>query len=265
MTYIQRSIKKDRSSLTYILILLVFILILGLLSRTENVRNLASSALAPFFNFGSKIFSDGTITPKWFIDRSNLISEIDRLTKELEIARINVRDTEALNFENNRLRTELGLLPHSSFVRASIIGRPPQMPYDNLLINRGQSHGVEVGALVLGSERSIVGRVREVSSNFATVELTSASTALLSGIISRTGEVVELRGSGGGTISTHVPIEFDIQVGDTVLFSYESNYVAAIVGVVETNQAQGNKTVLLSLPVNISKTETVYIVLDSMI
>ena len=153
----------------------------------------------------------------------------------------------------------LSLRPAATAQAAEVIARPPQIPFDTLMIDRGKDDGLESGNLVLAGDRVLLGKLGKVSQNFSIVILNSFGQTSLSGSLTRTGEALEMRGTYGG-MEAEVPIDFDIEIGDIVITEHASSYTTAIVGSVEENKSSGRKLALLSLPVPISKVKIVFII-----
>jgi cell shape-determining protein MreC len=230
--------------------------LIGVLSP---VKNFFSNKLEPLFTFGNSIYSSLDIMPDWFKSKQSLIEKIANLEKEVEDLNLRESDYVALSYENNRFRMESAMSLNDDFLRTSVISRFPQTPFDTILIDKGANDSVNVGDLVLASERSFVGVVGEVYPDYSIVFLNSSKNYKTEGILGRTGEILEVRGSGSNNIISEVPLDFDIMEGDSIVVSYSSNFTLAVVGSVEEDVSLGIKKVIMSLPVNVSKVETVYI------
>lgn len=239
-----------------ILLLAVFGFWIG---RLGIVQNLFGQFAQPFMQTGQNFYGSMFSVPNWFKSKSMLLEEIKRLEQERDILSLNIADLAALSYENKRLQAELGIKPEEDFVRAGVIAKSPQVPSDTLVIDKGGGSGIVIGDLVLASDRSVAGRVVEVNAKSAIVALSSSVQNTFTGIVSRTGEPFEIKGLGGGNLSGKTPIDFDIVEGDSILISYGSNYIVAVVGEVESDVPGGAKISLMSLPFSVSKVETVFI------
>lgn len=220
---------------------------------------LASTMLTPFFKAGDYFYQHLSYIPNIFSDKNKLLEEKLELLGAVENLRIAEMSYQSLKTENEQLRKELGLKPSKDSIAASIIGRPPQVPLDTLLLDKGSDDLVGTGDFVLANGRVLIGRIVKLNKQNATVALDSSSSVVSRGFLERTREPLEIRGFGGGGMQVKVPIDFDIVVGDKVIVANSLNYIAAIVGVVENNDSSGFKNVLLSLPSDVSKLQTVFI------
>ncbi len=99
---------------------------------------------------------------------------------------------------------------------ATVIARPPQSPYDTLLIAAGSATGARVGMEVFASTGTPIGVVDRVTDDYATVRLFTSSGEETLGWIGSKATPVTLRGTGGGTFSVAVTRPSSAAVGDHV-------------------------------------------------
>ena len=258
MTYL---IKQNKPSFfsKKILAAIVFVVLALIIILVRPVQDIGSFVLSPFFAIGDSFSGTVRNAPENLKSRTELLTELQNLEEELERLRIDRESLEALTFENKSLRMSLSLRPAATAQAAEVIARPPQIPFDTLMIDRGKDDGLESGNLVLAGDRVLLGKLGKVSQNFSIVILNSFGQTSLSGSLTRTGEALEMRGTYGG-MEAEVPIDFDIEIGDIVITEHASSYTTAIVGSVEENKSSGRKLALLSLPVPISKVKIVFII-----
>jgi len=220
---------------------------------------LTSNILYPLFKTGGYFYNTVGWIPKFFSDKNMIIEENKNLLSEKENYRLIMVDYESIKYENQKLRDELEVKPAGNFITASVVARPPQMPLDSLLLDRGTEDGINNGDFVLVGERILIGRVAKATGNKAVVALSSFANVASYGCIARTNEPLEIKGMGGGNIEAKIPIDFDIVVGDKIMVNNSFNYLVAVVGSTEEDRSSGFKDILMSLPVNISKINIVFI------
>ena len=104
----------------------------------------------------------------------------------------------------------------SPSIVATVIARPPQSPYDTLLITKGNQNGVRKGMEVFSQERTPVGIVSAASDDYAQVTLFSSYGTITYGWVGSKTVPIELRGNGGGTFAATLPRPSIVQVGDRV-------------------------------------------------
>jgi len=242
--------------LAIFLIILVFILTLNI---SNPVRSLVSEFLSPFFKTGNFFYNSLSQVSKFFSDKSKLIEENEKLLNEIENNRLDVINYESIKYENQKLREELQIKPAGNFIAVPIIAKSPQIPLDSLFLDKGTEDGISNGDLVLIDERILIGKIVKVSKNKAVASLNSFAGVVSYGYIARTIEPIEIKGSGGGGIEAKVPIDFDIFAGDKIMVSSSLTYLAAIVGAVEEDRSSGFKNILMSLPVDVSKINIVFV------
>ncbi len=115
------------------------------------------------------LFSDVNNLQDTFEENKNLKKELDKLAEiQVELATINK--------ENEELKTELDLqstLTDYDLITGSVIARNPDRWIDQIVIDRGSSHGLIKGMSVM-SNNGLIGRVSEVSPTSSKVTLLTA-------------------------------------------------------------------------------------------
>jgi cell shape-determining protein MreC len=114
-------------------------------------------------------------------------------------------------------------------VLAGVLARPPESPYDTLIVDQGGSANVMPGALVTGPGGVPVGRVSTVAAASAHIQLFSSYGIKTDGWAGEARIPVTLTGEGGGAFSAVVPKDANLVVGDTV---YVGDGGAAPVGTI---------------------------------
>lgn len=259
MTLLLRHKKSDGHKFSKILILVLVLLFAIVFSVGRSSKNFFVDSVSGVFEAGDGFYGLVGVMPEWFVSRLTLLSQIEKLQAEVEALRLQNLDSEALIFENQRLKAELQARPEADSFLAGILARPPQTAFDTLVVNLGYEDGVEVGDLVLASAKTLVGQVVEVRARSSVVWLNSGSENNFLGLVVRTGETVEVAGIGGGNLSAKTLSDFDIKPGDSIALSDGSGRILAIVGVVESESSGGTKKVLMSLPFDLGSMQSVFI------
>lgn len=262
MTFQIKHTKQNLFSRNFFKILIISLLILIsvlIFNISGSMRSLVPDFFSFFFRSGDYFYKNLNQIPKNFSSKNELIKENEDLLNEIEKNRLDLIDYQSIKYENQKLREILKIKPEGNFVIAAVIARSPQIPLDSLFLDKGTANGLDNGDPVLTGERILVGRIVEISKNKSTVALSSFAGAITYGFVSRTNEPLEIKGTGGGSLEAKVPIDFDITVGDKLMIPGSFIYLAAIVGMIEEDRPSGFKNILMSLPVNISKVNTVFI------
>lgn len=121
-----------------------------------------------------------------------------------------------LREENEELRHILGS-EEEGRLAAGVIGRPTNLPYDVLVIDKGSDDGVVKDAPVYAGEKLVIGIVAAVYDKSSVVALTTTpgwrSTVYIYGPNIYTTAV----GQGGGVARVHVPQGIELEVGNSVV------------------------------------------------
>ncbi len=264
MIFQTRQINKRRNLFgnNFLKILSVCLLALFLIlviNSSGPLRSLASDFFSPLFKVGGSFYEKTVQIQKNFSDKNNLVEENKNLFNEIENLRLNRFDYESIKYENQKLHEALNLDLSENLIAAKIVAKSPQIPLDSLLINKGTNEGINQGDWVLASDRVLVGKIVKVSGKQGTVALSSFPNEVSYGFILRTEEPLEIKGIGGGSLQTKVPIDFDVIIGDKIMVGGSLTYLVAIVGVIEEDHSSGFKNILMSLPVSIMKTDIVFV------
>jgi len=142
-----------------------------------------------------------------FSDASALTAQNERLMQE----------NAALVAENQALLQKavatrdlpLGIL-------AGVVARPPESPYDTLVLAAGTSAGVEPGQKAFGAGGVPLGIVSAVSDDFSRVTLFSAPDVVTSGWVGSASLPLSIKGAGAGVMGATASRSAAIAVGDTV-------------------------------------------------
>ncbi|MHB1163044.1 MAG: rod shape-determining protein MreC [Minisyncoccota bacterium] len=101
-------------------------------------------------------------------------------------------------------------------ILAGIVARPPESPYDTLMLAAGEKEGVLLGMEAFGDGGVPIGVVSMVQSDFSRVTLFSSPGTLTSGSVGHTNLPLTLTGAGAGTLNASAARAADVAVGDTV-------------------------------------------------
>jgi cell shape-determining protein MreC len=257
MTYLVRNdahgrrMKKLRSTLLGTLIFLVFLSILHLFAP-RLLPSILYTFVEPLWKYGS----DAPVSAGE--SREELFSEIGRLTLELDQLS-GIASSSALIIEENiLLKRILGRDLSTSTISNQIDGvlavvlkKPPYTPYDSLIIDTGQSLGIEKGDIVSAPGGIPIGSISEVYSNTSKVRLFSAPGETHEVLIGASSTMITAIGRGAGVYEASVPRNLGIEEGDLVsLPAINPLFVGRVNGLV-SDPADPFTTVLFSAPVNI--------------
>jgi len=244
------------------------LIFLGARNFFNPVRKIFSSLAYPFqktFYLAGRKISDGF---SFFSSISGLHAENNRLVRENYGLKGQVALLENEKKENEKLRSELGLIPRAEFnLEASfVIGQDPQKQGDWLLIDKGSAGGIRENMPVIVSNGIIVGRISEVSLNSARVELLSYAKSSLNANDLETGAKGIIRGEFGlGIIMDMISQKDTINTGDTVVTSGLGSNMpkGLLVGRVQDVQPTADKLfqqAVIAPEVQYSKLDVIFII-----
>jgi len=167
--------------------------------------------------------------PTVWRDRQELLDEIRRL--EIKIATEQGTDSTVrrLQVENDQFRALLGAETTARVV-ARVVARPPQLPYDLIMLDRGSVDGVQLNAPVFAGLDTVFGVVSQVNQNTSYVTPLSHPSLTFTVFIVGPNIFTVAEGLGGGVVRVRVPQGIAISKNDIVLLPAAD---AAIVGKIE--------------------------------
>lgn len=214
---------------------LVAVALLILIPRIFGVA--ASVVMTPIVEIRHWFTESPANLPKYFRDRTALISEIEELQKEISGESSTALTVERLFRENEMLRALLSAT-ESPRIAAGVIGRPTRMPYDVLIIDKGSEDSIREGAPVFVGHDQVIGFVAKVFTDSSIVTLASTpgfeSTVYVFGPNIYTTGV----GEGGGTIRVGVPQGIELSEGDLVVLPSIYSGIYGRIGAVESVPTQ---------------------------
>lgn len=192
---------------------------------------------------------------------SELIAENAALQEEVATSRLLLLDRNRLYEENISLKERMGRLADPDAVLATIILRPPQTPYDTLLLDVGTAEGVARGDLVSAGGSLLIGEVREAYAHSSRVVLFSSPGEIHDGFLDvgegERREPLILEGQGGGSLVARIPRGVLVLAGSVVSVPSISANMAAVVEHVESSVMDSLQTLHLRLPTNFFELERV--------
>ncbi|MGB3922263.1 MAG: rod shape-determining protein MreC [Minisyncoccia bacterium] len=227
--------------------------------------------LVAVFVIGAAIFSvfDGFIlsalSPLWKTENavernlkniSSFFSSRLQLEKENTLLRERISSLEleraaSVGTETRQILLELLGRKGEKEIVATVLTRPPQSPYDVVVIDAGLDESLAVGSKVFLPEGVFLGTVSEVFYSQARVTLFSASKIETPAVLERGGLPVTLVGVGAGNFTITLPQDTLVEAGDRILSADISSRLLAVVGGTESEPTSSFKEALAKSPVNI--------------
>ena len=185
------------------------------------LRGLLGGALVdgvlPLYKVRAWFAESGSLMPSYLQDKSILLEKIESLTRENSTLKSEIGEQEVVSAENEELRKLLGDEGGTPRIVAGVIARPPFLPYDALLIDRGSNAGVKEDAVVYHYGNQVVGVVSGVQRESAFVTLLSTPGTSMTVYVIGPNIYTTAYGEGDGVLRVSVPQGILLQEGDTVV------------------------------------------------
>ncbi len=235
----------------YVLIALIAVVLLRIV-----MAPLLSDGVMGILSLRTYLETSTATFPSYFRERGALQGEIERLTEELSRRSGDRSTITRIAAENDELRSLMKSVAEERIL-AGVIARPPSVPYDLLVIDRGSAHGIEIGAVVYQAENHAIGLVSRVYDKTSLVTLFSSSGAETSVYIYGPDIFAYAYGEGGGVMRISVPQGIVLSVGDAVVLpSIEGGDVGVIERVVSV-PTQPEQSAYVTFPIGIQSMRSV--------
>ncbi len=216
-------------------------------------------ATYPFSKAGTTLTASVDNVVSSFGDVNSLVREKNNLLKQNDEL---FRENKNLNARVDDLTKIIGTTtPTIHGIVAGVVSRPPESPYDTIVISASKKLEVSKGDFVLANDGTPVGKVSSVSTHTARVSLLSSPNATTTAWVGSGRIPVTLVGNGAGMFMVNVPRQINIAVGDSVFVAGPK--MVRIIGVVlkkDSDPAATMVTLRVRPVVNIFSLTTVEVV-----
>lgn len=186
------------------------------------------------------------------IQKENL--ELKEKNSELE-AKILICDV--FRRENEELKSFFSRDNNKKSILSVVVSRPPQSPYDILIIDAGSDDGVKNGMAATAYSDVFIGYAVEVFPKTSKIKLLSFPSEETNVYIQSAGNETRISaiaiGKGGGNMEIKLPNSIEINSGDRITNTSVFPLLIGIVEKVEVNLLESYQTILFRLPVNIQE------------
>lgn len=202
---------------------------------------------------GNGVSSKLSFVELQFVSKAELNNEVDELQKQIDTYKSGMITLDILKRENKELSETLSRSQHTNkvLVPATILAKPPQTPYDVIILDVGKSNGVDVGDYVYVSDNIFLGRVIRANEKTSSVHLASSPGIETQSVVFPVDMFITVTGLGGGIFQAKLPIDIHIEVGDRVVTRGSSPYVVGIVEEVISRPSDSFQTIKAISPINI--------------
>jgi cell shape-determining protein MreC len=250
--------RTSRLPIIFVIIIFVGLSMFGIL--LPNVaRNTAYTISLPVWLMKDSLKNSFSGVIGFFESKKALVDRNNTLLSDIESLKLKQVDYETIIKENEDLKTTLGRKGESSRVTGAILSKPPESPYDTLVIDIGSNEGILPGSKVYISDTVLIGLVTSVTSHTSLVELFSTGGKKHEANLSRTGATYTLIGQGGANYKLEVPKDSDILWGDMFVYLGGKSSVIGSVYYIDTNSQSSFKTIYLRIPGNVFSSKWVFV------
>ncbi len=222
---------------------------------------LAHSFAGPVLSVSEDIRSSVSSPTSFLTGKRELVAENEALKQKLKELEALSFDNKALEIENNELRDVLNMRPREDAVMARVLLRPPNAPYDILIIDGGRDMGLSEGDRVFFGESVLLGEIEEVYGRTSRVSLFSSAGRSTDVFVNDGDEIVSSLGRGGGKFLLEVPRRTEISEGDYLLRVDDRVSLLGVVLEVHVPETAGAiKFVYAGVPVDIFSLKEVFVI-----
>lgn len=217
--------------LTYFSVAAIGVILAGMLLPAA-FQVVAGVVMMPVQGVRVWLYHSSDSLPQYLRDRTVLIDRIAELEQALTVRSGTALSIERLQSENEQLRSLLGS-DTTPRILASVVARPPYLPYDRFEIDRGGSDGVVVGAPVFAGYDQIIGVVTQVAPTYALVTMVTSPQFVSTVYVFGPNIYTEAEGQGGGILRVRVPQGIALNKGNLVVLPATDSGVFGEVALVE--------------------------------
>ncbi|MDO8593390.1 MAG: rod shape-determining protein MreC [bacterium] len=173
-------------------------------------------AFSPAFRVADAIAERNHTFLNSFSDTASLAANNERLANENQAL---ANENQALLEKMASVNALIGSVPQkltASGILAGVMARPPESPYDTLVLAAGSSDGVTVGQEAFGAGGVPLGVVSSVLAGFSRVTLFSAPGMMVNGWVGQKNLPITIKGAGAGAMQASVARSAGITLGDIV-------------------------------------------------
>lgn len=123
----------------------------------------------------------------------------------------------------------------ASEILAGVVARPPESPYDTLVLAAGAKTGIAIGMEVFAAGGVPIGVVSSVLPDFSRVTLFSAPEKVVQGWIGHNNLPLAIEGNGAGAMSATIARSAGIVEGDTVFAPGPGALAIGTIGRIDSN------------------------------
>lgn len=194
-----------------------------------------------------------------FVEKKALQEENNSLKEKIMQLETKIALDEAINKENETAKTSFSAEDKNKFLIAYIISRPPDTPYDMLIIDSGAKDGIKEGMQVSAFGNVLLGYVADVSSDMSKIKLISSFGEETNVFLEISLTPAIAIGRGGENFEITLPRSINVNIGEKVLTLGKQPMLVGIVEKIEKQEAAPFQKIIFRLPVNLQYLNQVFL------
>ncbi len=253
MIYRQRNKNKFKG---YKIIFIIFItLFIFRIFNGHFFINIFNSPINYILESHSIVLSPFKHTLLYFKSKNDLEAEVEQLKKENGDLKLENLLSKTISQEFEYFYSEFGTTTIGDLYK--VILKPPFTPFDTMQISGNLSQKQD-GAFVY-YKSVLIGKLIEHNNSYGTVELFSSPEKVTPVVIN--GTQFEAKGLGAGRFILECSKEFEVEIGDSILYPDQKIRILGVVEYIEKKEEDLFKKVYFNLPVTIDSIS--YITIES--
>lgn len=251
-------IRKRRQFLVALFVLFVFVFL-----ARGPLSNMVGGGLhavgQPIWNMKTSISEGSGGFFALFRSKAALAEKNRELEAALDLVAKEAYSREHLRAENEELKAALGRVPESYLGLARVLASPSVSPYDTLIIDAGEEHGIIDGMDVFADGDFKIGVITKTYRRSSVVTLFSSPGTEIEARIGTSSIPAVVHGAGGGNFRVTLPEGVPVVVGDIVELPALSPEYIGVVDAIDRPPASSLQSIFVKLPFNLFTEKWVYV------
>ncbi|MCK6462207.1 MAG: rod shape-determining protein MreC [Candidatus Pacebacteria bacterium] len=258
-TYLQdKGRKKNRKAKVWAY-LLIAVIVSGV--YLDSVRwalvKTVSTVSYPFVFAGKTVSSKLGFVSYPFKSKGEMLREIEYLESRNAELESQLLLAETFREENEELKSFLGQTNNREYILGSVVFRPPQSPYDVIIVDAGSENGVAVGMRAVAYSNIMVGSVAEVLPKTSKIRLISFTGQETGVLIGDSGVPATAAGIGGGNMEIRIPSSVSASTSDKIITGGSFPLLVGAAEKIEADDLSPFKRILFRVPVNLNEIKSI--------
>lgn len=257
-TYLRNKNNRRRRYWFYVFIIIA---VFGLL--VSGARGFITKIVVSFFYPALNSKESLSAASGWafipFRDKKKLADELAAEKERNASLEAFMLELESLKKENEELKSVLSQTNKKSYILGTIILRPPQSPYDTIMVDAGSENGVETGAKVMAYSNVIVGYVAEVYPKASKIKMLSFPGEQTNVSFENSNVFSLSAGLGGGNMEIKIPNSVSATTGDKIMTVGTFPMVVGLVEKIEADKINPFQRIIFRTPINLSSLKNILI------